>query len=363
MNSSTKKTLTSTAGVIAAVAFVALAILGLGIYTLVDHLTKDTSQFDLADVSSPTGIVKYIEDNTLSLREYADCFPASTESAKTELIAVSQKQESVRNVLAICTDEQNGNVIADMMLVVSFNSETGEVRILPLGGDTYVPIDGHGWDKLCTTVAYGGPELAVNTVNRVFDLDIAQYAVIAKKDVLAFFEQIAPLDVEMNVRQAEIFANYFGWDCHPGINTMDAEQLAAMVSFRDYIDGATVNGEVTIVDDIDRMENIKMVARAVFRSLYKLDFNTIGATLDVVWNDLDTNCDLGTIKSGVQTMMASTDDERLNLTASSLPSLNAPTYVLVQPEGYEQPAVATLYNYAVLRVQINKLLYGASENN
>ena len=363
MKPTTKNILTASIWVVVAFALVAALVLGLIIYAVVSYLTRDTSEVDLADVSSPTGIVSYVEDNVLDRYEYADVFAGKVEMAKTELVEITRKQENVLNVLLICTDVQNGNTVADMMIVLSMNTETGDVRMLSLGGDSYVPIDGHGWDKLCMSVAYGGPELAVNTVNRVFDLDVSQYAMIAKQDILAFFTEVAPLEVEMSVRQAEVFSNYFGWDCHPGMNSMNAEQLTTMVSFRDYADGVTVGDEVIIVTDADRMENIKMVARAVFRSLFALEFGTVSATVDTLWNHLDTNCTPITVKEGLQTLMSQSDKERLNLTSSSLPALNAPTYVLVQPDGYEVPAVATLYNYEALRLRIQNLLYGADDNN
>ena len=363
MKPTIKKVLSASIWVVAAFVLVAAVVLGLTIYSVVSYLTRDTSEVDLADVSSPMGIVSYVEGNLPDAYEYADTFANQVEPAKTELVEITRKQENVLNVLLICTDVQNENIVADMLMVVSMNTETGNVRVLSLGGDSYVPIDGHGWDKLCMSVAYGGPELAVNTVNRVFDLDVSRYAMIAKKDILAFFTEVAPLEVEMSVRQAEIFSNYFGWECHPGMNTMNAEQLSIMVSFRDYADGVTVQGEKILVTDADRMDSIKMVARAVFRSLYSLEFQTVSATVDTLWNHLDTNCTPITVKECLQTLMSQSDKDRLNLTASSLPALNEPTYVLVQPDGYETPAMATLYNYRALRMQISGLLYGADDNN
>ena len=33
-------------------------------------------------------------------------------------------------------------------------------------------IDGYGWDKITHAYAYGGPELAIRTINQNFNLDI-----------------------------------------------------------------------------------------------------------------------------------------------------------------------------------------------
>lgn len=341
-------------------ALVLAAVVGLGIYFAIDR-AGEASPVELADVSSPTGILEYVKAEELDLAKYKDRFAGKTEAAATELIEIPRKNADVLNVLAICADVQNGNTVADMLIVMSCNTKTGEIRMLSLGGDTYVPIQGHGWDKLCMTLAYGGPALAVNTVNLVFDLDIAQYAVLNKSDITGFFEKVAPLDVEMTVKQAEIYGSYYAWDVHPGLNTLDAGQLTSMVSLRDYQDGVGVSGGTMMVTDQERMDSIKMVARAVFYSLCRLDKDTLGATLDVMWNKLDTNSDLQTVKDGLQTAIRAKGQDEFPLDATSLPSLGQQTYVVVQPEGYGEPAMATLYNYVTLRNQISYYLYGTTK--
>ena len=342
------------AGVVLAV------VIGLGIYFAIGN-ADGTESVALADVSSPTNILAYIKPEELDLRQYKDRFAAKVEPAATELIEIPRKNADILNVLAICTDEENGNTVSDMLIVVSLNTVTGEIRMISLGGDTYVPIEGHGWDKLSMAMAYGGPVLTVNTVNLVFDLDIAQYAVLKKQDITDFFEQVAPLNVEMTIKQAEILSTYYKWDVHPGLNLLDAKQLTAMVSLRDYYDGVSVDGEKIMVTDVDRMDGIRMVARAVFYSLRDLDKDTLNATLDLTWNKLDTNCNLQTVKDGVQTAIRASRQDEFPLNATSLPALNQPTYVEVQPEGYEQSAMATLYNYISLRKQISHYLYGVSK--
>ncbi len=340
-------------------ALVLSLIIGLGIYFAIGR-AGDADPVTLADVENPTGILAYIKPEELDLRQYQDRFASGVQSQPAELISIPQKNADVTNVLTICTDEKNGNVVADMLIVVSMNKVTGEVRLLSLGGDTYVPIAGHGWDKLSMAMAYGGAELTVNTVNLVFDLDIAEYAVLKKQDITGFFEQVAPLSVEMTVKQAEILSAYCGWDVHPGRNELDAEQLTTMVSLRDYQDGVSVDGQKLLITDVDRMEGIKSVARAVFYSLCKLEKDTLSATLNVVWNKLDTNCDLQNVTNAVQTAIRASKQDEFPLTTNSLPALSEPTYVVVQPEGYDAQAMATLYNYISLRKQITYYLYGVT---
>ena len=44
--------------------------------------------------------------------------------------------------------------------------------------DTHVYIEGHGYDKITHAYAYGGPELAINTINKNFDLNVSEFVAV-----------------------------------------------------------------------------------------------------------------------------------------------------------------------------------------
>jgi anionic cell wall polymer biosynthesis LytR-Cps2A-Psr (LCP) family protein len=61
---------------------------------------------------------------------------------------------------------------SDAMIVVSYNSKTGSVKLTSLLRDSLVPIEGVGWNRINTAYFFGGVGLAVNTVNQLYNLDI-----------------------------------------------------------------------------------------------------------------------------------------------------------------------------------------------
>jgi LCP family protein required for cell wall assembly len=67
---------------------------------------------------------------------------------------------------------------SDAILVLSVDSIHGAMKMTSILRDSKVPIDGHGETKINHAYAYGGPELAVKTLNQVFDLDIKEYATV-----------------------------------------------------------------------------------------------------------------------------------------------------------------------------------------
>lgn len=70
------------------------------------------------------------------------------------------------------------NTRSDSIIIASINNITHEMKLVSLYRDTYVYIDGHGYTKLNHAYAYGGPRLAIETINRNFDLNITDYVTV-----------------------------------------------------------------------------------------------------------------------------------------------------------------------------------------
>lgn len=67
---------------------------------------------------------------------------------------------------------------SDAMMVVTVDMIHGDLKMTSLLRDSKVPIEGHGETKLNHAYAYGGPELAVKTINQNFDLDIREFVTV-----------------------------------------------------------------------------------------------------------------------------------------------------------------------------------------
>lgn len=67
---------------------------------------------------------------------------------------------------------------SDAILILSADLIHGNVKMTSILRDSKVPIDGHGETKINHAYAYGGPELAVKTLNQVFKLNMKEYATV-----------------------------------------------------------------------------------------------------------------------------------------------------------------------------------------
>ena len=84
------------------------------------------------------------------------------------------------NILLLGTDGWHSSLNqgrSDAMLILSIHEETGDMKLTSLVRDMQVPIPGASrGDRINTANAYGGPLLAMKTVNELLGLNISRYA-------------------------------------------------------------------------------------------------------------------------------------------------------------------------------------------
>ena len=84
------------------------------------------------------------------------------------------------NILLLGTDasdpDQPGRT--DTMIIASVNMLNGDLKLTSIMRDTYVPIYGHANNKITAANWFGGPDLALKTVNEAFDMNITHYAMV-----------------------------------------------------------------------------------------------------------------------------------------------------------------------------------------
>ena len=131
--------------------------------------------------------------------------------AEGHSISVSAEQLSVTeglnedwlNVLLLGTDSRalNEPSRSDTMMICSVNRQTGQVKLTSLMRDTAVEINGRTV-KLNTAYFYGGPNLAMKTVNEYFSMNIEKYVVVNFSGFAKIVDALG--GVEMDISEAEL---------------------------------------------------------------------------------------------------------------------------------------------------------------
>jgi len=110
--------------------------------------------------------------------------PTNAPEPTAEPIELSINEELATNewvnILLLGTDasdpDQPGRT--DTMIIASVNIHSGDLKLTSIMRDTYVKIAGHGSNKITSANWFGGPDLAIRTVNENFGMNISHYAMV-----------------------------------------------------------------------------------------------------------------------------------------------------------------------------------------
>ena len=123
-------------------------------------------------------------------------------------------QEGYTNIALFGTDSREGAaengepVRSDTIIVASLNNETKEVKLVSVYRDTMLEQEGQHYDKANVAYAQGGPEEAVNMLNRNLDLDIEDYVSVNFLAMADVVDALDGVDIELTDEEVVHMKNY-----------------------------------------------------------------------------------------------------------------------------------------------------------
>lgn len=189
---------------------------------------------------------------------------------------VDEKLKDYRNIVLLGVDSQDGsfsNTRSDCIIIVSINKKTNDVNLTSVYRDTYVQIDGHGLDKITHAYAYGGPELAMSTLNKNLDLNITEFVTVNFETVKTVVDSIGGVTIK--------------------VTDAEATQISGLSSGGTY----TLNGEHALAysrirkidSDYQRTERMRTVIEAVFDKVKTLGVSELSNFVDTILPLISTN--------------------------------------------------------------------------
>lgn len=86
---------------------------------------------------------------------------------------------------------------SDSMMILTIDKKLGKIKLTSLMRDSYVNIEGHGKTKLNHAYAYGGPELALNTINTNFNMNISKFVTVDYYEMEKIVDSIGGITLEI----------------------------------------------------------------------------------------------------------------------------------------------------------------------
>ncbi|EYE89474.1 transcriptional regulator [Fervidicella metallireducens AeB] len=112
--------------------------------------------------------------------------------------------KEIYNIALFGLDARNPDVSSrsDSIIVASVNRKAKNIKITSFMRDLYIPIPGHGENRINAAYAIDGAKLAVKTINQNFNLDIRDYITVNFEGLEKLVDAIG--GVEIYVKKAEI---------------------------------------------------------------------------------------------------------------------------------------------------------------
>lgn len=200
------------------------------------------------------------------------------------------------NIAVFGLDNEKSGVFtsgnSDMIMIVSINNDTKQVKVASVYRDTYLNVgtndDRYFW-KANYAYNHGGPEQAVRMLNQNLDLDIADYVAVDFYAVCKVIDLLGGLEInveegkmmeEINIYIAETAA-YTGLEPHmidhPGMQVLDGVQATAYCRIRHD------------ANDFRRAQRQREVLSKMIEKTKSSNLLTINKIINAVLDDISTD--------------------------------------------------------------------------
>lgn len=105
----------------------------------------------------------------------------------------------ILNIMLFGEDYSSGdeNGRSDSMIMCSIDNRHKKIKLTTFMRDTWVNIPGHDYAKLNAAYMYGGPSLAIQTIESNFGIKIDRYAVVDYKSFVSIVDVLGGVDIEL----------------------------------------------------------------------------------------------------------------------------------------------------------------------
>ena len=221
-----------------------------------------------------------------------------TVDIKTDDIEINDgvDQEGYMTVALFGGDSREGQLEAgthaDTIIIASINNKTKEIRMASVYRDTLLQQKDGSYNKANNAYFHGGPEEAINMLNKNLDLDIENYATVDFKALSDVVDLLGGIEIELTDAEAEMLNEYVdetasvaGKEAHHlesgGTYNLDGPQAVTYARLRKLEGG-----------DYKRTERQRLVIQKIFEKVIHTNLSTINDIINTVFPQVSTSFSL-----------------------------------------------------------------------
>lgn len=174
---------------------------------------------------------------------------------------------------------------SDTIMLVSIDKKTNQIQLISVMRDSKVNIEGYGEQKINAAYAFGGHDLALQTLNQTFHLDVKDYMTVDFSRFSEIIDILGGVDIELSEEEANLIPENNGIQPTTGLNHLNGDQAIAYSRIR------------AIDSDVNRVSRQQKVIQQVLSNFKKIKpTDYVGVTLKIL-NCVDTSLPLSYILS------------------------------------------------------------------
>ncbi len=252
---------------------------------------------------------------------------AANATGTTVTTPVKPPSPSAMNLLLIGSDRRSNDPSlggrSDTLMIVHIDPDQDYLSVLSLPRDLRVTIPGHGKGKLNTAFAFGGPALAIKTIEETTGIDINHYMEIGFDAFRDIVDSLGGVYVDVDRRYLNPDYYYEPIDLYPGYQLLNGSNALDYVRFRHDRNM-----------DFGRMERQQRFMTALREQAMGWDLpfklpGIISALFRNIATDLDANQILRLARWGIG---LNGDNIRGITLTGSTPTINGGAYVVVSED-------------------------------
>lgn len=201
-------------------------------------------------------------------------------------------QEGYTTIALFGGDSREGQLEAgthaDTIMVVSIDNKTKEIKIVSIYRDL-VTMQADGEIRKANSAYFiGGPQDAINMLNRNFDLDIQDYVTVDFKALADAIDLLGGIEIEVSEAEAEEMNKYIGETA--SVTEKDAVRVSAGTQKLDGVQAVTyARIRKNVGGDYARAERQRLVIQKVVDKVKETDISTVNSIIDKVFPQVSTS--------------------------------------------------------------------------
>lgn len=152
---------------------------------------------------------------------------------------------SITNIALFGVDQRNDQtqVHSDAIIIATVDKRHNKIKLSSLMRDCLVEVEGYGQKKLTEAYFYGGPQLAVKTINQNFGLNVSEYVTVNFEELANIIDAVGGIEVDITEaerqaangsikEQSRISGLPEDYIIEPGLQTLSGTQAVAFARIR-----------------------------------------------------------------------------------------------------------------------------------